>query len=583
MHDPQGHEPGIVSDAELLDRVRNGDARAFGELWARHAGPALSVARSFTGLDAEDIVSESFERLLVAVQNGKGPRGAFRPYLITTVRNVGRRQYNREPARVDADFELMVDGRSPSGEQIAVADQHHRAVGDAFAALPDRWKEALWYSEVDGMQPREISGLLGMSANAVSALLIRAKRGLRDAWVSAQLTHAASPECRVVVRDLGAFTRKGLSARASRRVEEHIAGCDSCRAALSEAREISQTLAVALLPVMAGAAGAIGYVSTLRPPAMPEMLLPVETIAAGPVMVAAPSEPQKEDAESRTVRRSLALLVLIGVVLLGGAGVVLASGRQPMPDAAVEASADPEVRPSPMSSGTPAPGPSADPTPTATPSPDPDAPDSSDPAPTSAPAVTMPDAAEPTRPSTTVPEIHGAPASPSATVSQFDGRMYPRLSGQDAIRGARIEVVDEEGTVLGSTTADPAGRWSIHMTSGGPGTAVLFVRQSVDGVTSPPAALGELEVADPPVPVAPLAGSGVSAERFRFGLNLPGGTVVERRIVGMTPVQALELPLNGVWNEYLSVPPGAYSLLLRYANPQTRDFGPWNEVRFIAE
>jgi hypothetical protein len=40
----------------------------------------------------------------------------------------------------------------------------------------------LWYAEVMGEKPRNIAPILGLEPNAVSALLIRAKAGLRAAY-----------------------------------------------------------------------------------------------------------------------------------------------------------------------------------------------------------------------------------------------------------------------------------------------------------------------------------------------------------------------------------------------------------------
>ena len=49
--------------------------------------------------------------------------------------------------------------------------------GEAF----ERWRTLLWYLEVEGMKPREIAPLMGMTPNAVSVLAVAraAKRGLK--------------------------------------------------------------------------------------------------------------------------------------------------------------------------------------------------------------------------------------------------------------------------------------------------------------------------------------------------------------------------------------------------------------------
>ncbi|MGN7966049.1 sigma-70 family RNA polymerase sigma factor [Microbacterium sp. 22179] len=570
-----------ASDGELLDRVRAGETRAFGLLWERHAGAALSVARGFTGLDADDIVSEAFERLLVSLQGGKGPRGAFRPYLITTVRNVGRSLYKRDVPRRDADFDLMIDADAIDGEHAAIRDQHHRAAEEAFRSLPPRWQEALWYSEVDGLPPREMSGPLGLSSNAISALVNRARKGFRDGWVSAQLARAASPECQAVIADIGAYTRDGLAPRASRKIEAHVATCGSCAAALKEAQGIAQTLAIAILPAVAGTAGAAGYVATLRPPAMPEMQLQVTTAAAGESGI----EPQ----EAHPTRRRVVVIVALLLLLLIAAAIAVLAPR------ATEAEPDRGGAPAVVEEGQrdpvapPTAFPSASPTPIVSPSPDDEArpragvePPRRQPFSPLVPFVSPP-APAPGAGSPVPPAVPVVPDVLQPTLLQTDPRMYPRLRGDSAEPGALIRVLDSAGQPIGTTTADVFGRWSVPITSGGEGATYVSVTQTVRGITSQASATLPYSVEAPPMASRPLAGNVVNADRFNFRLDVPAGSVIQRSVVGQTPIQTLTVPASGVWNEYLAVPPGTHVLRLRWADPMTRDVGPWTEVTFTAE
>ncbi|MGX9898982.1 RNA polymerase sigma factor [Arthrobacter sp. SA17] len=58
----------------------------------------------------------------------------------------------------------------------------HEHVSAAMRTLPERWRIVLWHAEVMGEPPRNIAPLLGIEANAVSSLLIRARAGLRAAY-----------------------------------------------------------------------------------------------------------------------------------------------------------------------------------------------------------------------------------------------------------------------------------------------------------------------------------------------------------------------------------------------------------------
>ena len=54
-------------------------------------------------------------------------------------------------------------------------------VAQVFRALPTRWQEVLWYTEVEQLRPQSVAPFLGMSANAVAALSHRAREGFRRA------------------------------------------------------------------------------------------------------------------------------------------------------------------------------------------------------------------------------------------------------------------------------------------------------------------------------------------------------------------------------------------------------------------
>src|SRR5689334_10847027 len=92
MPDDSSRKSGLSDgspDAELIAGVRGGDEHAYDLLYRRHSESALRYARSLakSTVDAEDVVAEAFARVLAALQAGMGPEEAFRPYLLSVVRN----------------------------------------------------------------------------------------------------------------------------------------------------------------------------------------------------------------------------------------------------------------------------------------------------------------------------------------------------------------------------------------------------------------------------------------------------------------------------------------------------------------
>ena len=241
-----------TSDAELITAVRDGDDAAFAELYRRHLESAKAAARSLTRsrADADDVVAEGFTRVLQAIRNGGGPQLAFRPYLVTAVRNA---YYDRmrKDRRLDAREEvpevldLSVLRQSDSHDDRALAAR-------AFASLPERWQLVLWHTEVEGRTPAEVGPLLGLAPNAVAALAYRAREGLRQAYLQAHLQQPIPAECQEIRPQLGAYVRDGLSMRDRRKVDAHLETCKHCNELVGDLQEANTTLRAALIPLLLG-------------------------------------------------------------------------------------------------------------------------------------------------------------------------------------------------------------------------------------------------------------------------------------------------------------------------------------------
>ncbi|MEF3403407.1 sigma-70 family RNA polymerase sigma factor [Agromyces sp. CCNWLW203] len=268
------------ADAALIERTRKGDGSAYAELWERHAASARTVARSYSSLDPDDLVAESFTKIYSAILSGGGPTGAFRPYLFTTIRNTAA-GWGR--ANHETTLETLESFEDPSTSESATLDALDRsATAQAFRALPTRWQEVLWYSEVENMTPQQIAPLLGMSANSTAALAYRAREGLRQSWIRVHLRNPANaPECQWSIDRLGTYTRGKLRPRETTRLEAHLDDCARCTIVAAEAREVGSRLALVLLPLTAGIGGATAYSAWLSQGA------PVAEIAMGAAMPAA--------------------------------------------------------------------------------------------------------------------------------------------------------------------------------------------------------------------------------------------------------------------------------------------------------
>ncbi|PII99515.1 hypothetical protein BMH28_10435, partial [Leucobacter sp. OLCS4] len=237
-------------DPALLEASRAGDTAAFAELWSRHSAAGRVAARSLAPhLDADDLVSEAYLKILALVRDGRGPTGAFRPYLYRVIKTTAA-DMDRGSVEQDAEPEMVPTPES----EIPGADEvfDHDTVARAFTTLNERWQAVLWYTEVEGLPPREIASILGVSPNGVSALAVRARKALRTAWIDAHVEQdVVSEECASTRKLLQRYGQHRLTPGKRRAVEAHLDDCAACRSASEELRvldlDLARTLAIALL------------------------------------------------------------------------------------------------------------------------------------------------------------------------------------------------------------------------------------------------------------------------------------------------------------------------------------------------
>jgi RNA polymerase sigma factor (sigma-70 family) len=231
--------PGGDTDTDLMAAVRAGDTAAYGTLYERHHSAArqLAFALARDEADADDLVAETFAKVLATLRAGRGPLVAFRAYLNTTLRHVC---YHR--ARRDRRIEFTDDlSRYDPGEPFRdpALDQLERTyAARAFRQLPARWRDVLWQTEVEGASPAEIAPLLGLTPNAVSVLAHRAREGLRRLYLQQHVAVADHPECRWTGDRLGGHVRGNLAPREAARMRTHLTWCAGCRGRLAEIAEV---------------------------------------------------------------------------------------------------------------------------------------------------------------------------------------------------------------------------------------------------------------------------------------------------------------------------------------------------------
>ncbi|WP_283139703.1 sigma-70 family RNA polymerase sigma factor [Rhizohabitans arisaemae] len=344
-----------MSDPQLIAMLRTGDVSAYGALYRRHGAAARSLARQLVRdeAEAEDVVAETFTKILDLIGRGGGPDAAFRPYLLTAIRHTVYDRFRVESRHIAMEQTALPDPGVPFVDP-ALHGLERTMVAKAFQSLPDRWRLVLWHTEVEGAKPAEVAPLLGLSAGGVAALAYRAREGLRRAYLQMHLSAEPARLCRPVLDKMGAYVRGGLAKRESATVDGHLEGCPECRGVFHELAEINEGLRVVVGPLIAGPMVA-GYLAGLPHgggtavggglPAGEGGLLHLWRRTPGP-------------------RRALAAGTAVALLAASALVVVLTSRREPakaVPPGAAPAAAPPPasgVKPAAPSSAVPRPTPS---------------------------------------------------------------------------------------------------------------------------------------------------------------------------------------------------------------------------------
>jgi RNA polymerase sigma factor (sigma-70 family) len=202
---------------------------------------------------AEDLSAESFTRVLYAIRNGNGPTEAFRPYLLTAMRNVARDW--AEGDRRTLLVPDLVDVAPPEPDQDPVIEALERSLaGQAFMTLPERWQTVLWQTEVEQEGPTQLAPQLGIDAAAVAALAYRAREGLKQAYLQAHITEIGSPACRPYAERLGTHTRGKLRGREAAKVRQHLKHCAECVGLYAMLKYVNANIHILIGPAVIGAA-----------------------------------------------------------------------------------------------------------------------------------------------------------------------------------------------------------------------------------------------------------------------------------------------------------------------------------------
>ncbi|SIK87165.1 ESX-1 secretion associated protein EspK, Alanine and Proline rich [Mycobacteroides abscessus subsp. abscessus] len=240
------------TDEALLLAVLEGKLEAYGELYERYYPMARAIAFKHTSdiNRVDDIVSESFARILQALKNGKGPHSYMGGYLSTTIAHLAGEYGLLAKKEVPSEQEHL-EAMGTLDETVVQLHESDEVIS-AFTSLPERWQTVLWMSEIEAKKPREIAAAMDLTPNAVSALAIRAKESLKEGFLRAHQNAPATADCNRFSSHISPYVRGSLSQKRSDALRSHMETCNYCTSEYLSLVGINKSMRSWVFPVLAG-------------------------------------------------------------------------------------------------------------------------------------------------------------------------------------------------------------------------------------------------------------------------------------------------------------------------------------------
>ena len=178
-------------DSALVERVQNGDRRAFDLLVRKYQNKVIGLISRYVhnAAECEDVAQEAFVRAWRAIGSFRG-ESAFYTWMykiaVNTAKNhlvaMGRRPPTDDIAIEDAVYvpgaDRMQEGATP--ERELMRQEIEQTVFATVQALPEELRTAITLRAVEGLSYEEIAETMGCPIGTVRSRIFRAREAIDE-------------------------------------------------------------------------------------------------------------------------------------------------------------------------------------------------------------------------------------------------------------------------------------------------------------------------------------------------------------------------------------------------------------------
>jgi RNA polymerase sigma-70 factor (ECF subfamily) len=178
-----------IPDLTLVQRVQQGDRRAFDQLVLRYQHKVLKLVMRYmrNHAEAEDIAQEAFLKAYRAIHSFRGD-SAFYTWIYRIAINTAKNALvaaKRRPLDYDLDLQdpeqnerngRLRDEATP--ESLLLTEEIRETVDAAIGALPEDLRRAVVLREYEGLSYEEIAAVMGCPVGTVRSRIFRAREAI---------------------------------------------------------------------------------------------------------------------------------------------------------------------------------------------------------------------------------------------------------------------------------------------------------------------------------------------------------------------------------------------------------------------